>query len=108
MILVSNRKSALDPAFARRLRYVVEFQRPSQANRKEIWQRVFSVDAATQHLDYDRLSRLELTGGNIRDVALEATLRASAAGGPLTMPLILEAARAEFLKLGRPPTDADR
>src|SRR6202030_1528107 len=40
-ILTTNRKSALDQAFLRRLRFVVEFPFPEAAQRAEIWRRVF-------------------------------------------------------------------
>jgi SpoVK/Ycf46/Vps4 family AAA+-type ATPase len=107
-ILSTNLKQALDPAFVRRLRYVVDFPLPGQQERRQIWQRVLPVDAATRDLDYDRLARPELPGGSIHSIAVEAALRAAAAGTPVTMSLILEAAGTEFLKRLRPTADVDR
>ena len=40
-ILATNMKSALDPAFLRRIRFVVQFPFPDAAQRAEIWRRVF-------------------------------------------------------------------
>ena len=49
----------------------------------------------------DRLARLDLTGGAIHNVALNAAFLAAQTNSLVTMPLILEAARTEFRKLGR-------
>jgi hypothetical protein len=114
-ILATNMKSALDPAFLRRLRFVVNFPFPSVAERKQIWQKVFPLaDPArglpgtpTAGLDYDHLARLNLAGGNIHNIALNAAFLAAQAGVPVSMQLILEAARIEFRKIERPINEAD-
>src|SRR6185437_12088899 len=100
-ILATNMKSALDPAFMRRLRFVVGFPFPHVAERKVIWQKVFPPRVPTDGLDFDRLARLNLTGGNIHSVALNAAFTAAQTGTPVTMPLVLDAARTELRKLGR-------
>jgi hypothetical protein len=106
-ILATNMKSALDPAFMRRLRFIITFPFPGPAQRKAIWQKVFPADMPRGTLDYDRLSRLHITGGNIHSVALNAAFLAAKAGTQVTMPLVLEAARAEFRKLERPVNETD-
>jgi hypothetical protein len=50
---------------------------------------------------------LNLTGGNIHSGALNAAFLAAQAGTPVTMSLILSAARSEFRKLGRPLREVD-
>lgn len=100
-ILATNMKSALDPAFMRRLRFVVGFPFPHVAERKTIWQKVFPPRVPTDGLDFDRLARLNLTGGNIHSVALNAAFTAAQTGTPVTMPVVLDAARTELRKLGR-------
>ena len=40
-ILATNMKSALDPAFMRRLRFIVDFPYPGPAERKNMWLKVF-------------------------------------------------------------------
>jgi hypothetical protein len=100
-ILATNMKSAIDPAFMRRLRFVVNFPFPGVAERKLMWQKVFPEKAPTQSLDFDRLARLNLTGGNIHSTALNAAFLAAHSGKPVTMDLVLEAARTELRKLGR-------
>ena len=58
-------------------------------------------------LDFDRLARLNLSGGNIATVAVNAAFMAAEAGEPVTMPLILAAARAEHEKLERPVRESE-
>ncbi len=114
-ILATNMKSALDSAFLRRLRFVVTFPFPGVADRRLLWEKVFlQQDVARQlsgppleTLDYDRLARFNLPGGNILNVALNACFMAADARSKVTMPLVLEAARAEFLKLDRPINETE-
>jgi hypothetical protein len=107
-ILATNMKSAMDQAFLRRLRFIVEFPFPDTAGRREIWRRSFPSKTPTDPaLDYERLAKLQLTGGNIHSIALNAAFLAADDGQCVTMPLILEAARAEFRKLERPAKDSD-
>ena len=58
-------------------------------------------------LDYDRLARLNVTGGYIHNIVLNAAFLAARAGSAVTMALVLDAARAEFLKIERPVNEAD-
>ncbi|MEO7913046.1 MAG: ATP-binding protein [Roseiflexaceae bacterium] len=106
-ILATNMKSALDPAFMRRIRFVVEFRPHGLAERKAIWERIFPPETRTEGLDFDRLARLALNGGSINNVAINTAFLAAQAGTPVTMPLVLEAGRAEFVKLKRPFNNND-
>jgi hypothetical protein len=106
-ILATNMKSALDAAFLRRLRFVLDFPFPGLPERSAIWRRVFPAATPTQGLDFDRLARLNVTGGHIAVIALNAAFQAARAGGPVTMPMVLNAARIEYRKLGRPVNEAD-
>ena len=106
-ILATNMKNALDAAFTRRLRFIVNFPFPGLPERREIWRDVFPPQTLTSGLDIERLARLNLTGGNIHNVALNAAFLAAKANQPVTMPLIFDAARAEFGKLERLVSEAD-
>src|SRR5579864_7184941 len=106
-ILATNMKSALDTAFLRRLRFIVRFPFPGVVERKAIWQKVFPQDMPKHMLDYDRLARLNVTGGHIHNIAINAAFLAARAGTPVTMALVLDAARAEFRKIERPINEAD-
>jgi hypothetical protein len=100
-ILATNMKSALDPAFMRRLRFVVNLPFPGPAERKAIWQKVFPAGVPTENLDFDALARLNLTGGNIQSVALNAAFWVAHGGKSITTQLLLDMARAELRKLNR-------
>ena len=106
-ILATNMKSALDPAFMRRLRFAITFPFPTNAERQRIWGSVFPRQTPRADLDYAQLARLTLTGGSIHNVAINAAFLAADADTPVNMPLILQAARAEFRKIGRPVNEAE-
>jgi hypothetical protein len=101
-ILTTNMQNALDTAFQRRLRFVVQFPFPDAASREAIWRKVFPSAAPTQGLDYEKLAQLNVTGGAIRNIALLAAFLAAHGGTAITMTNILEAARAEYAKLDKP------
>lgn len=106
-ILTSNLKESLDSAFARRIRFTVTFPFPDAAERAAIWRRVFPQATPTEGLDPARLARLDLPGGSIRNIALNAAFLAADAGEPVRMAHLLRAARREFAKLERPLSAAD-
>ncbi len=106
-ILATNAKAALDSAFLRRLRFVVDFPYPGRAERAQIWRRAFPPGTTTAGMDWDRLGRLPLTGGSIHTAALNAAFLAAHQGVPLGLAQMLAAARQELLKLDRPLNEAD-
>jgi hypothetical protein len=106
-ILATNMKGALDQAFMRRLRFIVNFPIPGVPERNRIWRKVFPEKVEVQPLDYDRLARFNLSGGSISNVALSAAFLAADQGSPVTMSIVLDAARSEFKKLDRPINEAD-
>jgi hypothetical protein len=99
-ILATNMKSALDQAFMRRLRFVVDFPFPGVPERTAMWRRAFPVETPIEGIDAERLARLNVVGGNIAVIALNAAFAAARVGTPVTMPLVFAAARDEFRKLG--------
>ena len=106
-ILTTNRKSALDQAFLRRIRFVVEFPFPDAAQRAEIWRRVFPRATPTEGLRIDRLASLNAAGGNIRNIAMWAAFLAADAGEPVRMSHLRCASHGEFEKLEKPLVDAE-
>ena len=106
-ILATNRKSALDRAFMRRLRFLVDFPFPDADSRRRIWQKAFPHQVPVDELDYDGLSRLELAGGNIKNIALNAAFLAAREGGSLGMALIMRAARREYAKIDKMVTEGE-
>ncbi|HEV7588178.1 MAG TPA: ATP-binding protein [Longimicrobium sp.] len=106
-ILTTNLKSALDTAFQRRLRFVVQFPFPDAEQRMEIWRRVFPRETPTRGLDHARLARLHVAGGAIRNIALGAAFLAADQDGPVEMLHLLHAAHAECAKTERPLNEAE-
>jgi hypothetical protein len=106
-ILTTNMKSALDQAFMRRIRFIVQFPFPDAANRAAIWERIFPAKTPIGRLDVDKLARLNVTGGSIRNIALNAAFLAAGDGGQVEMSHLLAAARSEYTKLEKPLSAAE-
>ena len=100
-ILTTNMKSALDRAFLRRIRFIVQFPFPDEDAREQIWRRQFPAAAPVDGLDFRSLARLQLSGGSIRSVALNAAFHSAARRAPIAQEAVLTAVRAEFAKLER-------
>jgi hypothetical protein len=101
VLLASNRREAMDDAFLRRLRFVVPFDPPDRARRRELWRRAFPARTPAAPLDWDRLATLELTGGDINAAALRAAFLAASDGGCVTPAILRTALQREFARFGR-------
>jgi hypothetical protein len=106
-LLTTNLRSALDPAFLRRIRFLVHFPFPDQPLRRRIWSRMFSPSLPLEGVDLDKLARLNVPGGSIRNIALSAAYLAAEAGTPVRMPHLAAAARRECAKLDRTPAEQE-
>lgn len=106
-ILTTNMKAALDQAFQRRLRFVVQFPFPDLAQREAIWRTIFPAATPVDQLDFAKLARVQMAGGNIRNIALNAAFLAAQAQEPVRMAHLLDAAHAEAGKRERPLSDAE-
>jgi hypothetical protein len=101
-ILTTNMKDALDAAFLRRIRFIVQFPFPDALERASIWERVFPVETPTATLDFRKLAQLNIAGGNIRNIAMNAAFVAAHEDVPVTMGHILQAIRVEYIKMDKP------
>jgi SpoVK/Ycf46/Vps4 family AAA+-type ATPase len=106
-ILTTNQRDALDQAFARRIRFVVNFPFPDVREREEIWRRVFPAQTPTEGIDPARLAALSLAGGSIRNIALSAAFLAADEEAPVGMRHLARAAARECTKLERPLSEAE-
>jgi hypothetical protein len=106
-ILTTNLKSAMDTSFQRRLRFTVNFPFPDASQREAIWRRVFPVETPISGLEPKKLSQLNVAGGNIRNIALNAAFLAAHADAPVRMSHLADAARLEAQKMERPLSDAE-
>ena len=102
MLLASNRREAIDEAFLRRFRFVVEFPLPSTELRRKLWEKCFPAAAPVQGVRFDKVAeRLPLSGANIRDIALAAAYAAAADGGVVGPSQLAHGLQRELEKLGR-------
>ncbi|SPH23936.1 Proteasome-associated ATPase [Defluviimonas aquaemixtae] len=103
VILTSNLKANIDPAFLRRLRFVIDFPFPNAAERQMIWERAIPDTApCAEDLDVAFLARrLELSGGSIQQIAVNAAFAAASDGGVIEMRHVMAATRAELIKMGQ-------
>jgi hypothetical protein len=106
-ILCTNRRSSLDRAFLRRLRFLLEFPFPDAQDRRRLWQKIFPPAAPLGALDFDALARLEVPGGNIRTIALNAAFLAASHGQVIETAHVLHAARREYSKIDKLITAAE-
>ena len=106
-ILATNLRSNVDAAFVRRLRFIVPFPFPGQAERRAMWARAFPEDTPVRDLDLDRLARLTLTGAAIHGIALTSAFMAAARDQAVDMNLIREAARLEMRKREQPTNEVE-
>jgi len=103
IILASNMGHNIDPAFQRRMNFVVEFPFPDADHRRRIWQTVFPAAAPLEPgVDFEFLSeRFCLAGGNIRNIAVSAAFHAAGNGGSITMHHLLLGLKREYQKMGK-------
>lgn len=106
-ILTTNLKDSLDSAFMRRIRFLVAFPFPDKVAREEIWRRVFPSQTPTIGLDFNKLGKLNVPGGNIRNIALNAAFLAADEGEVVQMKHLLQATRSEYAKLEKSLTEAE-
>lgn len=106
-ILTTNLKTALDVAFQRRLRFIVQFPFPDQVQREAIWRSAFPARTPVNAIDTGKLARLNVTGGSIRNIALNAAFRAADQGKAVSMSHLLHAAQHEAGKGEHSLSDAE-
>jgi hypothetical protein len=105
-ILTTNFRSALDRAFLRRIRFIVQFPFPDLPAREQIWRRELPETAPQEPIDFAALSRMQMSGGHIRTVAINAAFMAAAESAPISMAHLRRAAQREAAKLERPLLEA--
>jgi SpoVK/Ycf46/Vps4 family AAA+-type ATPase len=103
VILATNFRSNMDEAFTRRIRFIVEFPFPDEESRCRIWKTHFPPEApVSKEIDYRLLARqFQVSGGNIRNIVLNAAFIAAQNGGTIEMEHIYNGARREFEKIGK-------
>ena len=110
-VLATNYKHNIDPAFFRRMKYIVEFQFPDVDTREMLWRTTIPKGTPLgEDVDIRFLAeRFEFVGGNIKNCILNAAFLAAADGDgkEVCMKHYLQAIRYEFVKVGKVFTRAD-
>lgn len=103
VILATNLRKNMDEAFVRRLQFTVEFPFPGKVDRLRIWEKIWPIDTPRGiNFDVDSIARrFEITGGNIRNIALASAFLAADDGGVVNMIHLLRATRREYQKMGK-------
>ena len=103
VILATNMRQNMDEAFVRRLHFMVELPLPDAADRRRIWEQIWpSATPRDVELDFGYLAeRVEVAGGNIRNIALSSAFLAAADGGTVSMRHVVAAVRREYQKIGK-------
>ncbi|MCP3137351.1 ATP-binding protein [Pyxidicoccus xibeiensis] len=84
LVVTTNAADAIDSAFARRMDVVVDFRAPEPAERWVLWQlHLPAAHAVDAGLLREVAARCHLSGGQIRNAVLHASLLALEEGGPL-------------------------
>lgn len=110
-VLATNYKHNIDPAFFRRMKYIVEFQFPDPDTREMLWRTTIPKDTPLgEDVDIRFLAeKFEFVGGNIKNCILNAAFLAAADGDgrEVRMKHYLQAIRYEYVKTGKVFTRSD-
>jgi hypothetical protein len=101
-ILATNLRSNVDEAFTRRLDVIVDFPMPDRMLRAVLWDHSLAALPRCDDLDLQFCAdAFELSGGNIRSIAVTLGYRAAATAAPVDMADVIRAVAEEYRKLGR-------
>ncbi len=100
LVLTTNARGSIDPAFLRRLDMVLEFPRPGPAERLALWHSHLGARAPQAALCHQLANWCELSGGHIRNAVLAAAAL-HPGRDPLPVAALVAALRAEYRKLGQ-------
>ena len=85
------------------MHFTVEFPFPALKERQRIWDSIWPQDTPiSPRVDLEFMARrFEISGGNIRNIALTAAFLAADEGGVIEMSHLVRAMRREFQKMGK-------
>jgi SpoVK/Ycf46/Vps4 family AAA+-type ATPase len=103
VILATNLRKNIDDAFSRRMHFTLEFPVPDEPDRKRIWHNIFPPEAPLgDDIDFDFVAKqFQITGGNIKNIALGAAFLAAQNGQQIHMNHIIRAVKREYQKMGK-------
>ena len=101
ILMATNLSSNIDHAFIRRIRYIVNFTMPDREMRKQIWQSLFHEGLPHEEIDFDFLSSddFAFSGAAIKNIMMNAMIKASAEKVPLNMKHLISGIKEEYQKM---------
>lgn len=109
VILATNFRKNIDEAFTRRMHFSLEFPFPDQEYRMNIWGKIFpAATPKSFDIDYEFLAKqFKISGGVIKNIALNAAFLAAENSGNVDMHHIIHAAKREYQKMGKLCTQSE-
>ncbi len=102
VILATNFAQNIDEAFRRRLKFRIDFNFPGKEERRQLWQNVFPKQVPIdEDVDWELLAEYELSGSQIKNIAVSAAYLAAGVHSKITMKQLLESIGFEFEKSGK-------
>ena len=103
VILTTNYPENMDNAFLRRIRFRVDFPFPSKRQRLLLWRSMLPEKRLEKSVNLESLARLSVTGGYIRNMAVNSAFFAAQDGAKKIAPRhLLRAVKAEYAKIDKP------
>ena len=101
ILITSNATSRIDSAFQRRIDVVIEFSLPDAGQRQRLWELHLPLQhQVSSGILRQAARRCQLTGGQIRNAALHATLLAIEAETPMSDDFLAAGIHREYTKMG--------
>jgi len=102
-VLATNLRHNIDPAFIRRMDFVIEFEMPGVPARRDLWDLHLPAGVTDEDVDLDVLARLyPVAGGAIRNAAIAAAFTAASSGEQIHQRHLVSAMRREYAKAALP------
>ena len=102
-ILTTNYIENIDKAFFRRISYVFHFQKPNFEDRKKIWRNMFAKAPLSDEIDFDFISKFDISGGNIKNIVVSSCFKAAQHNTKVQMEHVVKSIEYELKKQGYTP-----
>ncbi len=102
VLLSTNLLQNIDDAFRRRITYMINFARPDQGLRHELWNQLITDEMPHEDIDFDFLSSFELAGSDIKSIVISACYIAVDDDGVVSMVHLIKAMGRYMQKRGTP------
>nr|WP_321267769.1 ATP-binding protein [uncultured Sulfurimonas sp.] len=84
LIATTNLLENIDKAFSRRFNYKIEFKKPNETQRVELWEKMLPVNAPYEEsFDFKELAKYSLTGGQISLIIKNTAYKVAVTENPI-------------------------